>query len=208
MGDTAASGMTPNAGPLPNGMNGATTSGGWGRYAGMAGQVAGVVSQTIGAYKKSSGTKYGFEFQSMVAKRNADIAEMQAADAMLRGQKDEQAVRQGGANVESSQRASFAARGLDLTEGSPLNILTDTRYLTARDVATTRDNTNKEVWALKNQAQNYTMNGQLLQYRADLESPMAEAGGTLLTGAGKVAGSWYALRNRTVTPGSAYSLTD
>lgn len=160
-------------------------------------QIAGVIGQTLGAYKKSSGEQNAYEFQSKVAKKNAAIAEVQAKDAMLRGENAEQVTRTKTANLKGTQRASLAARGIDLGEGSALNILTDTDFMGERDALLVHDNANKEVWGLRNTAQNYTDNAMLLDWRAQQQSPAGDAFGTLLTGAGRVASSWYALRNRT-----------
>lgn len=158
-------------------------------------QVAGVIGSTIGAYKKSSGEQQGYQFQSAVARKNATIADMQAKDAMLRGAKDEQNVRMRTAQIAGTQRASLAARGIDIGEGSPLNILTDTSFMGERDALTARDNAAKEVWGYQTQAQNMRDNADLLDWRGNQISPTGDAVATLLTGGGKVASSWYALRN-------------
>lgn len=160
-------------------------------------QAAGVIGQTVGAYKKSSGEQTAYEFQSQVAKNNAAVAEMQAKDAILRGQTAEQNTRLKTANLKGTQQASLAARGIDLGEGSALNILTDTDFMGERDALLTRDNAAKEVWGIRNTERNFNDNAALLDWRAQQQSPIADAAGTLLTGAGKVASSWYALRNRT-----------
>lgn len=164
---------------------------------GLGMDVAGVLTHTLGAYKKSEGEQTAYKFQSKVARNNAEIAEMQAKDAILRGQTNEHNTRLKTANLKGEQIASFAARGLDLGVGSPLDILTDTDFMGERDALLVRDNAAKEVWGLRNTAQNYTSNADLLDWRADQQNPIADAAGTLLTGAGKVASSWYALRNRT-----------
>lgn len=160
--------------------------------------VAGVVASTLGSYKKSSSDAAAYEYQSKIAANNAMLAEWQESDARRRGDTTQNIVRQRGAQMKGTQQASMAARGLDLGEGSPLNILTDTDFMTARDVATVQDNTNKEVYALQIQAANYTSNSQMLQMRANTESPWMAAGGTLLTGATSVASGWYS-RNRMPT---------
>lgn len=183
-----------------------TAAGGSSGALGMLGtglQLAGVIGSTVGAYKKSSGEQQGYQFQSTIAKKNAAIAEMQSKDAMLRGVKDEQNVRMRTAQVASTQRASMAARGIDIGEGSPLNILTDTAFMGERDALTARDNSAKEVWGFQTQAQNYRDNASVLDWRADQTSPGTDAFATLLTGGGKVASSWYSLRNTTTSNGTS-----
>ena len=164
-------------------------------------QLAGVIGSTVGAYKKSSGEQQGYQFQSAVARKNEAIAGMQATDAMLRGVKAEQNVRMRTAQVGGTQRASFAARGIDIGEGSPLNILTDTAFMGERDALTARDNAAKEVWGYQTQAANFHDNADLLDWRGNQISPAGDAFATLLTGGGKVASSWYSLRNTSSNTG-------
>lgn len=160
-------------------------------------QIGGVINSTLGAYKKGEGEQQAYQFQSKVAANNAVIADMQAKDAMLRGATAVQNVQQRTANLKSTQTASLASRNIDLGEGSPLNILTSTDVMGERDALLAQDNANKEVWGLQNQAANFRDNAALLSWRGDQVSPAGDAASTLLTGAGKVAASWYAMRNKT-----------
>lgn len=161
-------------------------------------QAAGVIASTVGAYNKSESDANAYEYQSKIASNNAMLAEWQASDATRRGATTANLVRQKGAKIKGMQTAEFAARGVDLGIGSPLNILTDTDFNTGVDVATASDNTSKEVYALQMQAANYRSNAGLLKQRADDENPLLAAGGTLLTGAASVASGWYS-RNKVPT---------
>lgn len=160
-------------------------------------QIAGAVSGAFGSYQQSKATQAAYNYQAAVNRNNAQIAEWQAADAIARGQKSEQAQRLKAAQLKSSQRAAFAARGVALNEGSPLNILADTDYMNELDALTIRDNAARESWAFRNQAAGYASDASMLSARADAESPMGAAFGSLLTGAGVVADSWYNLKRKT-----------
>ncbi len=154
-------------------------------------QVAGMVSGAFGAYNQSKATQQAYDYQAAVNRNNAQIAEWQAQDSITRGQKAEQSQRLKTAQLQSSQRAAFAARGVALDEGSPLNILNDTDYMGELDALTIRDNAAKEAWGHRTQGANYSNDSAMLSARADAESPLGSAAGTLLTGAGAVADSWY-----------------
>lgn len=160
-------------------------------------QIAGVIGATSGAYKKSNLEQTGYEFQSGVAKKNAGIARQQAEDAILRGERTENNVRQKTAQLKGNQIATMAARGLDLGVGSPLDILVGTDYMGERDALLVRDNANKEAWGYEVAAGNYDDNARMLDWRAKQQSPVSDAASTLLTGIGTVASSWYSMRNRT-----------
>lgn len=162
---------------------------------GLGAQAAGAVGSTYASYRQSQATAQGYEYQAAIARNNEQLSEWQAQDALLRGQNTQQKIQLGAAQLEGKQRSILAARNVALTEGSPLNILADTKFMAERDVLMAGDNTAKEAWALRNQSADYASNARLLQNRADAQSPFLDAAGTLLTSGGKVASSWYALRN-------------
>jgi hypothetical protein len=158
-------------------------------------QIAGVASGVMGAARQAETNKNAYEYQAAVNRNNAQYAEWQAQDALTRGAKAEQSQRLKAAQLKSSQRASLAARGVALDEGSPLSILQDTDYMGEMDALTIRDNAAKEAWGARVQAGNYRSDSTMLSNRAAAESPSSAAFGTFLTGAGAVASSWYD-RNR------------
>lgn len=154
-------------------------------------QIAGVVSGVMGSANQSKATQQAYDYQAAVNRNNAQVAEWQAQDALTRGAKAEQAQRLKVAQLKSSQRAGFAARGVALDEGSPLAILQDTDYMGELDALTIRDNAAKEAWGARMQGANYAGDASMLSARAGAESPSGAALNTLLTGAGAVASSWY-----------------
>lgn len=160
-------------------------------------QGVGAVSSTFAAYNRSKAEKYGYEFQSKLARNNAEISEWQADDAKRRGRREEDKLRMRAASIKGAQIARMAANGIDLSQGTALNILTDTDLLAESDVLLARDNTAREVWGFKQQGANYRANADALKASADAVSPFSSAAGTLLTSAGSVAKSWYAMRTKT-----------
>lgn len=144
--------------------------------------VVGMVSQTAGAYTNAQNAQ-------RVNRMNAQIADMHATDALRRGKNEEFAHRQKVQQLKSSQRASFASRGVALDEGSPLAVLVSTDYMGEVDAATIRENASREAWGYRVGASNY-------RAAANARSPLLEAGNTLLTGAGSVASKWYQLNEK------------
>lgn len=159
--------------------------------ASMGLQVAGGITSAAGAYGQSKATKAAYNYQAAVSRNNAQIAEWQAQDALTRGGKAEQSQRLKTAQLKGTQRATLAARGVAIDEGSALNILQDTDYMGELDAATIRDNAAREAWGHRNQAAGYTSDASMLSNRAAAESPLRAAGTSLLTSAGSVASSWY-----------------
>ncbi len=77
---------------------------------------------------------------------NAQIADAQAADAVTRGQEEENRYRQGVRTLVGSQRAGFAAQGVDIGTGSALDVQGDTAFLGELDALTIRTNAAREAW--------------------------------------------------------------
>lgn len=152
---------------------------------------AGMGAQAFGAYSNSKNAKAAYGAQAQVAQNNATIAGWQADDALARGDRAATRVRTQANQLKGVQRAALAANGVDLGVGSALNILTDTDYFKEVDANTTLDNAAREAWAIRNQAAGYTAEASLLAGRAAAESPGFAAASSLLTSAGRVAGSWY-----------------
>jgi len=103
------------------------------------------------------------------------MAEYQAEDALARGEKDAMNVRRKGAAIGADQRATMAARGLDLGEGTALSLLDQTDYFSATDVATTRGNAGKEAYALKAQANNFATEAVASRASADAQNSWLSA---------------------------------
>lgn len=158
---------------------------------------AGAISSASAARTQSQNTQAAYDYQSKVASNNAQIAEWQAQDALARGAKAEQQQRLKAAQLKGTQRASMAARGIALDEGSPLNILNDTDFMNELDVNTIKNNTAKEAWGYRNQAASMSSDAAMLASRADAENPNAAMGSSLLSSAGSVASSWYSYKTRT-----------
>lgn len=158
-------------------------------------QGVGAAASAYGAYSKSSADKSALEYQAAVARNNQQMATWQSEDALARGQTAVNQHQLKVAQLRGTQRASLAAHGIDLGQDSALDILSDTEYMGKIDANTIIDNSNKEAWTFRNQAANYGANAGLLALRSDSESPWGAAGGSLLTSAGSVAKSWYAMKS-------------
>ncbi len=173
---------------LPAAESAALSLAGW---AGTASQVAGIGMQAFSAMQQSAAAADAANYQAAVQANNQRLAEIQAQDAIDRGEKAAQDHSRKVAALKGSQTASMAARGLDLTEGSPLSILTDTDLFGAIDNNTIKSNAAREAWGYRAQAANAGDNSRVLRMQAENQSPLLTGAGTLLAGAGQVADKWY-----------------
>ena len=152
---------------------------------------AGAAVQTYNAYQGAKQDKRALSYQATVDENNAKTAGALRADAIRNGQIE--AVNAGlrTAQIEGEQRAHFSQSNLDTSQGSPLNILSDTLFMGRRDAAIITDNANKKAWGYDVQAGNDRGNARLLRDRAGTISPEKAALGTALTSGGTVAAKWY-----------------
>lgn len=156
---------------------------------------AGIALSGVGAYNKSVADKAAYDMQATVADNNAMLADAQGRDAITRGQTAEVNSRLRTRQLQGNQAAAMAANGVDLSTGSPLNILSDTELMGANDAAVIRNNALREAWGYNVQASNARSNADLLRYRAAMESPARAAATSILTGVGSVASRWYGTRH-------------
>lgn len=156
----------------------------------------GAISSSQAAGKQAAATQQSEQIQAQTQANNATIANWDAADAITRGQQQAQQSQQSTATLASTQRATMAANGVDLTQGSPANILASTKYQGQVDVNTIQANAARQAWGYANQANTATSNSQLLSYGASQINPSQAQQTTLLGGAGQVAGSWYGMNKQ------------
>ena len=125
---------------------------------------------------------------------NAELAEKAAQVELANGQRQVQGVRLKAAQLKSAQRVSMAANGIDLGSDTAVNILTTTDYMSEVDANTAEANSVRSAFGYRTQAVNVSNNANSARASAGGINPFASASGTLLSGAGQVAGSWYSLK--------------
>lgn len=152
---------------------------------------AGLAFGAYGAYQQAQGQKDMARYNAQVADNNAKASEYAAQDAVRRGDEEAAAIRRNADMLKGSQRASMAARGLDLAEGTAAELQDQTDFFSLTDQATARKNAQREAWSIRTQGANYRSEAAMQRATARGINPMLSAGATLLTGAGHVAGRWY-----------------
>jgi hypothetical protein len=144
----------------------------------------GLTAQSTGAFVNAAGTFANTRAKRQAAQTNAAYAELQARDALDRAGDEEQRHRRGVSQLRGRQQAALAARGVVLTEGSPLAILEATEILGEGDAQTIRQGGQREAFGRRVQAAGY-------RAEADASNPWLAAGSSLLSSAGTVADRWY-----------------
>lgn len=156
--------------------------------ASLAATAASGVMAAGGAIMQGQAQKKQATYQAAVERNNAQIAGWQAEDATKRGQIAEQRQRLQVARLAGTQRAGMASSGVELTSGSPLDVLGDTAMLGELDALTIRSNAEREAYGFRAQQGNLTAQSGLTQMagRNASQAGYIGAGSSLLSSAATV----------------------
>lgn len=168
----------------------------------MAGQGAGAGMSAVGAYGQAASQKSNLGYEARMADFNATLAERQAQVAMEKGQFTVNQLRRDTAGLKGTQRATMAARGLDLTSGTPADILTGTDYMGEVDAQQAEINAVREAWGYRTQATNLQNEARSKRANAKAISPGMAAATSLLGSATSMGQSYYGFKKAGAFGGS------
>jgi len=157
----------------------------------MGMQGVGVLSSANAAESGAKASQMQLRFNADIADINARMSESAAQSTLLAGQREEQKSRIATANLKGTQRASMAANGVDLGEGSAAQILTSTDVLGEIDANTIQSNAIRSAWGYRTQGASTKAQADSSRAAAGAISPSSAYTTSLIGGAGQVAGSWY-----------------
>lgn len=148
--------------------------------------IGSTVLGAAGAIQQGNAAAAAGRFNAQVSEMNATLSERRARDALDRGEREEQRKRQEVAALKGRQIAASGANGVDLSFGSPLDMIVDTAVLGELDALTIRKNTANEAYDHRVQAVNGRAEATLSRMNADNAQTAGYLGaaGTLLGGAG------------------------
>jgi hypothetical protein len=122
--------------------------------------IGSLAAQAYSSYKQGKAAKKAgeagqtaAESQADLADYNAQVATVQADDAVARGGEEESRFRAGTRGLIGTERAGQAAGNVDVGYGSALDVQADTAYLGELDALTIRTNAAREAWGYKVQAE-------------------------------------------------------
>lgn len=108
--------------------------------------------------------------QETVHNQNAQLLEVQAQDSLDRGAQAERQSRQAYAQIKGTQRASLAANGVTLDEGSALRIQADTDFASDQDADTIKTNALKAAFGYRVQGVNEVTAGKFASLDAQSQA--------------------------------------
>ena len=148
------------------------------------------ISTAASQRQQATGAERQGAFEQGMFNINADLADDEAADAIARGREAELRQRQATRGLIGSQRAALAAQGIEVNDGSALDVQADSASLGELDALTIRNNAAREAFGLNVQAMNFRNQGQLaaLGGRNQAKALRSASVSTLLTGAANTYG--------------------
>ncbi|MDR1351516.1 MAG: hypothetical protein LBJ59_12220 [Zoogloeaceae bacterium] len=154
-------------------------------------QTAGLLTSAAGSYYSAKSQKSSLNYQAQMSALNARLYELSAQSALSAGKVEAaQTGLQYGA-LKSRQRASMAARGIDLGVGSAAETQASTELLKDIDLNTIKANAMRQAFGIRSQGINAQNESLMASASASGISPGSSMASTLLGGAGQVAASWY-----------------
>lgn len=149
----------------------------------IGGSILGGVGQVASASAQASAAKYN----AAVQRQNAELAEKQSQNVLEAGMREEQKQKAITQKLMGKQIAAQAANGVDVSFGSPLDVVVDTAKQGAQDALTIRTNAYRNYDDVRNQAVSYRNQANLYDMEADnsTTSGMLNAFSTVLTGGTK-----------------------
>jgi hypothetical protein len=104
------------------------------------------------AKEQGEAQKRAAESQAQLLDFNANVAELQAKDAVERGAEEESRFRSSVRGMIGAQRAGIAAGNVDVGFGSAVDVQADASHLGELDALTIRTNAAREAWGFKVEA--------------------------------------------------------
>lgn len=117
-----------------------------------ASTAANAIGTATSAYSQSQAIKSQANYTKNQLQFNAQVAELQSADAIKRGDKEASNKKKQVKQVIGSQRAALAAQGIEVNADTAALIQQDTNMLGAEDIKTIKNNAWREAWGYKVQA--------------------------------------------------------
>lgn len=152
----------------------------------VASTVVSAGSAVMGGYQQQAAAK----FQAAQANQNAQLAAKQADQIQIQGADEALQLQRRIHAVSSAQTAGYAAQGLDVSFGSPADMIAGTAQMGAEDAARLRQTTQDHAQGLMIQSSNYSdsASAQKVAGSNAVTSGWMKAAGTVLSGASQIQG--------------------
>ncbi|ENW78228.1 hypothetical protein F909_03914 [Acinetobacter sp. ANC 3929] len=137
--------------------------------------------KALNTYNKSKAAKKAYKQQAQIADINATQEDIQARNAIEYGQNQVEDYQREVSSFKSSQINALADNGIDVSQGSAIDLLASTEMQAQSDIDTLRYNAALQSWGHQVNKTNYVNQARGLRVQANSINPIFDA---LLDGAG------------------------
>lgn len=173
--------------------------------ASLGSTVLGTVNSVAGARDKSASMQGMSQYQAAVARNNAIIAQRNADYAIGVGNVRAENQSYKTAQTIGEQKASFAAHGLDVNSGSPLDVRMSTAELGRLDALTILQEASSKAAGFKAQASNFEAEAGLDLMKSEnyKRAGEYEVNASLISGASSFSDKWLGYKQKGVFGGGS-----
>lgn len=122
---------------------------------GAVATIASTVLGTVSSVQQGKSQQAMYNYQAQVANENAKIANKNAANERQTGIEEARLQRMKTMQAVGSQQAAMAANGMDITQGTSLDIIEDTAAMGELDALQIQTNYERKAQAYEQQANNF-----------------------------------------------------
>ncbi len=159
--------------------------------AGVTGLASAGVS-AYGQYKQGKAEQQTYNMQADISRQNAAIAQENAGLERSAGLEEQRRQRLKTSQLIGQQKAAMAANNINITSGTPLDVIQDTAEIGELDAIMIGFESERRARNYESQASNFLQQADIynLSGKNAYKSGLYSAGSSLLGGVGKVAGQW------------------
>lgn len=157
-------------------------------------QVAGLAMSVYGAYSQSKAKQGEADYNAAVSRNNKVLADRKANEITKQGEVEANQYRERVRQLQADQTVGLAGQGVDVSEGTSVDLLADTAELGEFDAQVIKTNAGRQAYNAKVEGMNNEAQAGLYDIQSDAQTPFLSAGTTLLSGAGQVADRWNSVR--------------
>ena len=145
---------------------------------------------TVSSYSQGKSQQAMYNYQAKVAEQNKKIANQNAAQERQTGIEEARLQRMKTLQTVGSQQAAMAANGMDVTQGTSLDIIEDTSAMGELDALQIQTNYERKALSYEQQANNFQneSNMDIIAGKNAYKSGVINAAATGLNGIGKTVG--------------------
>ena len=171
---------------------------------GAVATVASTVLGTVSSVQQGKQQQALYNYQAQVAEENAKIANKNAANERQTGIEEARLQRMKTLQAVGSQQAAMAANGMDVTQGTSLDIIEDTAAMGELDALQIQTNYERKALAYEQQGLNFSNESRMdvIAGKNAYKTGMINAAQTGLNGVSKltnVASKWVSFGSKATT---------